>query len=36
MKIALASDHGGFELKKVIFNLLKADKIDISDLGNTK
>ena len=36
MKIALASDHGGFELKKVIYDMLKGDKIDISDLGNTK
>ena len=34
MKIALASDHGGFELKKDLFNWLKENNYDIIDLGN--
>jgi len=34
MKIALASDHGGFELKKDLFNWLKEKNYDIIDLGN--
>ncbi len=36
MKIAVASDHGGFELKKVIFNLLKSENLNVTDLGNSK
>ncbi|HVO76160.1 MAG TPA: ribose 5-phosphate isomerase B [Ignavibacteriaceae bacterium] len=36
MKIAVASDHGGFELKKFILDLLKKEKEDITDLGNVK
>lgn len=34
MKIALASDHGGFELKKNLFNWLKENNYDVIDLGN--
>jgi ribose 5-phosphate isomerase B len=34
MKIALASDHGGFELKKDLYTWLKNNKFDIVDLGN--
>ena len=34
MKIALASDHGGFELKKDLFNWLKEKNYDVVDLGN--
>lgn len=34
MKIALASDHGGFELKKDLFNWLKENNYDVIDLGN--
>jgi ribose 5-phosphate isomerase B len=36
MKIALASDHGGFELKKDLFSWLKENKYDVIDLGNSK
>ena len=32
MKIAIASDHGGYNLKQKIFNYLK-DKYEISDFG---
>ena len=34
MKIALASDHGGFELKKDLFAWLKKNNFDVVDLGN--
>jgi ribose 5-phosphate isomerase B len=34
MKIALASDHGGFELKKDLYTWLKNNKFDVVDLGN--
>ena len=34
MKIALASDHGGFELKKDLYTWLKNNKFDAVDLGN--
>ncbi len=34
MKIAIASDHGGFELKNFLFNWLKGNNIEIIDLGN--
>ncbi len=34
MKIAIASDHGGFELKGYIVKLLKAENIEVLDLGN--
>ena len=34
MRIAIASDHGGFELKKFLIGLLKDKKYDFVDLGN--
>lgn len=34
MKIALASDHGGYELKNFLFNWLKENSYDVVDLGN--
>ncbi|MDR2610432.1 MAG: ribose 5-phosphate isomerase B [Clostridiales Family XIII bacterium] len=33
MKIALASDHGGFELKNRIAEYLRSTGIEVSDLG---
>ena len=33
MKIAIASDHGGVELKDLIGNYLKNKNIDVVDLG---
>ena len=36
MKIALASDHGGFELKKDLLSWLKENNYDVTDLGNKK
>jgi len=33
MKIAIASDHGGFELKQEIIALLKELKVDFEDFG---
>ena len=33
MKLAIASDHAGFELKKVILQHLKEKKWDVADLG---
>ncbi len=33
MKIAIASDHGGFELKEIIKEYLKEEKYDIKDFG---
>lgn len=33
MKIAIASDHGGFELKKVLIDYLSGKGFDVSDLG---
>ena len=35
MKIAIASDHGGFHLKKAILRLLDSRKIQYIDLGVT-
>ncbi len=35
MKIVLASDHGGYELKEVIKNHLTEKGYDIMDLGTT-
>lgn len=34
VKIAIASDHGGFELKKFLVNWLKEQNYDVLDLGN--
>lgn len=34
MKIVIASDHGGFELKNKLFKWLKDNNYDVSDLGN--
>ncbi|MBI2082559.1 MAG: ribose 5-phosphate isomerase B [Deltaproteobacteria bacterium] len=33
MKIAIASDHGGYELKKSLVEFLKSKKIEVEDLG---
>ncbi len=33
MKILLASDHAGFELKNKIVEFLKADGFDVEDMG---
>jgi len=33
MKLAIASDHGGFKLKKAILNFLSTKNIDFLDLG---
>ena len=34
MKIAIAADHGGFELKKFLLKWLNENNYDVSDLGN--
>jgi ribose 5-phosphate isomerase B len=34
MKLAIASDHGGFSLKESLIQSLKEKKIDVIDLGN--
>jgi ribose 5-phosphate isomerase B len=34
MKIVIASDHGGFELKNKLYSQIKARGYDIEDLGN--
>ena len=34
MKLAVASDHGGFSLKESLIKSLKQEKIDLLDLGN--
>ncbi|MCL5031480.1 MAG: ribose 5-phosphate isomerase B [Bacteroidetes bacterium] len=34
MKIAIASDHGGFELKKYLADWLKKENYEVFDLGN--
>jgi ribose 5-phosphate isomerase B len=36
MKIALAADHGGFQLKNDLVEWLKANSYDVVDLGNHK
>ena len=36
MKIAIAADHGGFELKNNILSFLKEKEYDVLDLGNKK
>ncbi len=33
MKIAIGSDHGGFDLKQIIIEHLKKRKIDVMDVG---
>lgn len=33
MKISLAADHGGFELKNSIYTYLKSKNYDVKDLG---
>src|SRR2546429_8966791 len=33
MRLAIASDHAGFELKKVVLQHLKEKKWDVTDLG---
>lgn len=33
MKIAIASDHGGFQLKEALKKKLKARNIEVADLG---
>jgi len=33
MKIAMASDHAGFELKEAVKNYLNNQKIEVEDLG---
>ena len=33
MKIAIGSDHGGYELKNKLVEYLKAEKYDVDDLG---
>ncbi len=35
MKIAIGSDHGGFELKEVLKALLTSQSVDVMDLGTT-
>lgn len=35
MKIAIAADHGGFELKSFLLNLLLENNYDVTDAGNT-
>jgi ribose 5-phosphate isomerase B len=35
MKIAIASDHAGFELKKYLVDSFKGEGYDVIDLGNT-
>ncbi len=34
MKIAIGSDHGGFELKKFLIAWLKKENYEVIDLGN--
>jgi len=35
MKIAIGADHGGFELKQFLIEVLRKENFDITDLGNT-
>ena len=34
MKVAISSDHGGFEFKKYLFDWLKKENNEVIDLGN--
>ncbi len=34
MKITIAADHGGFELKKILLNWLSTKDYEVSDSGN--
>ena len=34
MKITIAADHGGFELKKFLFTWLSSKDYEVSDSGN--
>ncbi|MDR3628241.1 MAG: ribose 5-phosphate isomerase B [Ignavibacteriaceae bacterium] len=34
MKIAISSDHGGFELKNFLVKWLQEEKLEVIDLGN--
>ncbi len=34
MKIAIASDHGGFELKNFLVSWMKEQNLEVADLGN--
>lgn len=36
MRVYIASDHGGFELKEELLGYLKDINIEVEDLGNTK
>lgn len=36
MRILIASDHAGFELKKTLFKFLKEKNFDVIDLGSDK
>ena len=33
MKLAIGSDHGGFELKQVVMELLREEGVDYTDMG---
>jgi len=35
MKVGIAADHGGFELKEVLASFLKEQKYDLKDFGAT-
>lgn len=35
MKIAIAADHGGFELKNLVIQWLQEKNINVTDAGNT-
>jgi ribose 5-phosphate isomerase B len=35
MKVGIASDHGGFDLKQVISTMLKESGYEVKDFGNT-